>query len=143
MRATLYLRIASLLTLLHALLHTIGGVFGKPSKGAAMAAFTAMQSHRFLVMGHTRSYAAFYVGLGLAVSLFLTVEAVVFWMLGSLARTAGPQLRPILWAFLLAYLVLAINSWIYFFFGPVIVEILIAACLGRAIYELTPRLRPA
>lgn len=143
MKATLYLRIASLLTLLHAVLHTIGGVFGKPSPGAAMAAFTAMQSHRFLVMGHMRSYAAFYVGLGLAVSLFLTVEAVVFWMLSSLAKTAGPQIKPVLWAFLVAYLVLAINSWIYFFFAPVVVEILIAACLGGAIYELTPRLQRA
>jgi hypothetical protein len=31
-----------------------------------------------------------------------------------------------------AYLVLAVNSNAYFFMGPVIAEILIAACLGAA-----------
>ena len=35
--------------------------------------------------------------------------------------------------FTVAYLVLAVNSYEYFFFAPVITEILIAACLGMAI----------
>ena len=32
MKPVIYLRAASLLTLLHAVLHTIGGVFGKPDR---------------------------------------------------------------------------------------------------------------
>ena len=35
MKSTIFLRIASVLTLIHAILHTIGGVFGKPEPGAA------------------------------------------------------------------------------------------------------------
>jgi len=34
--------------------------------------------------------------------------------------------------FLVAYAVLSVNSFTYFFLGPVFVEILIAACLGVA-----------
>jgi hypothetical protein len=133
MKPTIFLRIASVLTLIHAILHTIGGVFSKPDPGAASVAFAAMRSNPFLVMGLVRTYADFYRGLGLCITIFLTMEAIVFWQLGSLAKTHAPRLRPILAAFVVAYLALAINSWFYFFLGPVVVEILIALCLGLAI----------
>jgi hypothetical protein len=138
MKPTLFLRVAAVLTFVHAALHTIGGVFGKPEPGAAAAAVAAMQSNHFLVMGLTRSYADFYLGLGLAVSIFLTVEAVVFWQLGSMAKTQPQRLRPILATFLIAYLALAVNSWLYFFIPPVITEVLIALCLGLAILTAKP-----
>jgi len=133
MKPTVFLRIASVLTLIHSALHTIGGVFGKAKGGAAQAALSAMQSNQFPVMGLTRSYADFYRGLGLAVTIFLAAEAIVFWQLGSLAKDDALRLRPILVTFLIAYLALAINSYLYFFFAPVVVEILIALCLGLAI----------
>ena len=133
MNSTLYLRIASVLTLIHAVLHTIGGVFSKAGPGPAAVAFSAMQANQFAVMNVVRSYADFYRGLGLGISIFLTAEAIVFWQLGTLAQTHGRQLRPILVTFLVAYLALAVNSFFYFFFGPVITEILIALCLGLAI----------
>jgi len=41
-------------------------------------------------------------------------------------------------AFALAYLALAVNSWFYFFQGPVVVEILIALCLSLAIATAKP-----
>ena len=34
MKPVIYLRIASILTLIHSILHTVGGVFGKPPSGA-------------------------------------------------------------------------------------------------------------
>jgi hypothetical protein len=63
----------------------------------------------------------------------LTAEAIVFWQLGTLAKTDAVRLRPIMATFMIAYLVFAVNSYEYFFFGPVIAEILIAACIGMAI----------
>ncbi|MGD0858333.1 MAG: hypothetical protein ABR912_03340 [Terracidiphilus sp.] len=140
MKPTLFLRIASVLTLIHAILHTIGDVFGKPGPGAAATAFAAMQSNQFLLMGNPRSYADFYMGLGLFVTIALTIEGIVFWQLGSLAKTDALRIRPIVAAFAAAYLALAVNSWIYFFLGPVIAEILIALCLGLAIYTAKPPL---
>jgi hypothetical protein len=73
------------------------------------------------------------MGLGLVVSVFLTVEGVVFWQLGSLAKADALRLRPVLATFLVGYLAVAVVSYRYFFVGPVITEILIALCLGLAI----------
>lgn len=132
-KPVVFLRIAAVLTFIHAALHTIGGVFGKAEPGPASAAVQAMQMNQFLLMGHTRSYWDFYRGLGLAVTIFLTAEAVLFWQLGSLAKTDARRLRPILATFLVAYTALAVNSYAYIFLVPVIVEIFIVACLGLAI----------
>jgi hypothetical protein len=73
------------------------------------------------------------MGLGLAVSVFLTVETVVFWQLSTLAKSDALRLRPVLATFLVGYLGVAVVSYRYFFAGPVIAEILIALCLGVAI----------
>src|SRR3954471_23791399 len=130
MKSSTYLRIASVLTLVHAILHTVGGVFGKPSPGAATIAVTAMKANQFVVLGMTRTYWDFYRGMGLGVSIFLTVEGVVFWQLASLAKTDAHALRPILAMFAIGYLAFAVNSYAYFFMLPVIVEIAIVLCLG-------------
>ena len=133
MSSTLFLRIAAVLTFIHAVLHTIGGVFGDVGPGPAATAVQAMKVNQFLLMGHMRSFWDFYRGMGLAASTSLTSEAILFWQLGSLAKSDAQRLRPILATFLIAYSVLAVNSYTYFFVGPVIAEILIAACLGLAI----------
>jgi hypothetical protein len=132
MKTALFLRIAAVLTFIHAALHTIGGVFGKAGPGPATAAVQAMKMNQFLLMGYTRSYWDFYRGLGLGATISLTAEAVLFWQLGSLAKTDARRLRPILVTFLVAYAAMAVNSYTYFFPGPVIAEIFIAACLGTA-----------
>ena len=137
-RTVVSLRIASVLTFIHAVLHTVGGVFGSAGPGPASVAVAAMKTNQFLVIGHMRSYWDFYRGLGLTVTICLTAEAILFWQLGSLAKTDGRRLRPILITFMVAYAVLAVNSNVYFFFGPVVAEILIAACLGVAIFSAKP-----
>ncbi len=139
MKPVVLLRIASVLTIIHAVLHTVGGVFGTVGPGPATVAVQAMKVNQFLLMGHTRSFWEFYRGLGLGITIFLTAEAIVFWQLGTLAKTDARRLRPILCTFSVAYLVLALNSDAYFFAGPVIVEILIAACLGLTIMTAKAR----
>ena len=133
MKPVIFLRIASVLTLIHAVLHTIGGVFGGADPGVQQATVAVMKANTFPVMGVMRSYGDFYMGLGLVVSVFLTLEAVVFWQLGSLAKTDALRLRPVLATFVVGYLCAAVVSYRYFFAGPVITEILIALCLGLAI----------
>jgi hypothetical protein len=133
MKATVYLRIASVLTLIHAVLHTVGGVFGAVPPGPASVAAAAMKANQFMALGMSRNFWEFYRGMGLCVSIFLTVEAAVFWALGSVAKRDAVALRPVLAAFVVGYLALAVNSYLYFFFAPVIVEVLIAVCLGLAI----------
>src|SRR5215471_13508304 len=133
MKPVIFLRIASVLTLIHAVLHTIGGVFGGAAPGEEQAVVAEMKAHQFLLMGVMRSYWDFHIGMGLAVSVFLTAEAVVFWQLGSLAKNEALRLRPVLVTFLIGYLGLAVVSYRFFFAAPVITELLIAGCLGMAI----------
>jgi hypothetical protein len=133
MRTVLFLRIASVLTLVHAALHTIGGVFGGAAPGVQETVVTAMKVNQFPVMGITRSYWDFYMGLGLGATVFMTMEAIVLWQLGSLAKTEALRLRPIVTTLLVGWLAMAANSFRYFFAAPAIFEVLIALCLGLAI----------
>jgi hypothetical protein len=133
MRPTVFLRIASVVTLVHSVLHTIGGVLSQPEPGIGAATYAVMRANYFQAFGETRSYAEFYRGMGLAVTIMLTAEGVFFWLLGELAKVHAAELRPIFWVFALAYLGFAVNSYTYFFYGPVITEILITACLLGAI----------
>ncbi|MBS1800099.1 MAG: hypothetical protein JSS95_09765 [Acidobacteria bacterium] len=139
MRPTTWLRAASLLTLLHAILHTIGGVYGKTDPGPMQIAVDAMRSNTFPAMGYTRSMWDFYHGMGLCVTILLTVEAIAFWLFGNIIRDSDADLRDVLVVFLLGYLALAVNSLRYFFTPPVIVELLIAGCLGMAIVSIKRR----
>ncbi len=132
MRPAVFLRIAALLTFIHAVLHTIGGVFGTVPPGPATIAVQAMRVNQFVMFGHPRSYWDFYLGMGLAVSIFLTAEAVVFWQLASMAKTDAVRLRPIIVTLLFAYAALGVNSSVYFFAGPVITEVIIVGCLIAA-----------
>jgi hypothetical protein len=132
-KPVIFLRIASVLTLIHAVLHTVGGVFGKVPPGPASVAVEAMKVNQFLSMGSVRTFWEFYRGMGLAVTIFLTFEAVVFWQLSALAKTDATRLRPVLAAFAIAYLAMAANSQMYFFLAPVIVETIIAVLLVLAI----------
>jgi hypothetical protein len=143
MKPALYLRIASVLTLIHAVPHTIGGVFGKPSPGVAAMVLATMQANRFPVLGVTRSYADFYFGMGMGITISLAVEAILLWQLGTLAKKNPMQLRPIIAVLALGYLAFAINSYLYFFSGPVITELLIAFCLGLAILTAKPAIERA
>jgi hypothetical protein len=132
-KPVLYLRIASVLTFIHAVLHTVGGVFGKIDPGPVATAVEAMKANTFPLMGNVRSFWMFYRGMGLAATVSLTAESILMWQLASLAKNESRRLRPMMGTFLAAYLALAINSNAYFFPPPVIVEILIAACFGMAI----------
>jgi hypothetical protein len=138
-KPVLFLRIASGLTFIHGVLHTIGGVFGKTGSGAPAIAVAAMKANQFPLMGNMRTYWDFYHGMGLGVSISLTADAALFWLLASLARKDALALRPIMATFLLAYLALAVNSYTYFFPAPVIVEILIALCLAAAFITAKPK----
>lgn len=138
MKPVILVRIASTLTLVHAVLHTIGGVFGKPAPGLQEATVLVMKANQFPLMGNTRSFWDFYHGMGLGLSISMTAEAIVLWQLSALAKEGARELRPILATFALGYLVLAVNSYEYFFFGPVVTEILIALCLVAAIVAAAP-----
>jgi hypothetical protein len=128
-KAVWLLRIASVLALVHGVLHTIGGVFGSIAPGPMQTAVTAMQTNRFQAMGADRSYWDFIMGYGLLTTVKFLVETVVFWQLASLLKAYGLQVRPLLIAFCVGYVADAFIAWRYFFAGPAVFEIVIAGCL--------------
>jgi len=132
-KPTLFLRIASVLSLLHCVLHTIGGVFGSPKHGAEeVAVIETMKTHHFAVMGSMRSYWDFLFGYGLFVTVALLVEAILLWRLAAFAKTNPAWTRPIVGLFCFNFVGVAIVSWKYFFIAPAVGELLIAVCLAMA-----------
>jgi hypothetical protein len=135
MNPTMWLRIASVLTLIHCALHTIGGVFGKPSHGAEqIAVIETMKGHSFNVMGWMRSYWDFFFGYGLFVTINLLIQGILFWQLGSFVKTSPALVRPIALLFIVNYAVMSAIAFKYFFIAPGIVEALIAVCLVAAYF---------
>src|SRR5215469_4337730 len=137
-KPTLFLRIASVLTFVHCVLHTFGGVLSSPRHGAEeVAVIESMKSHSFDVMGSMRSYWDFFFGYGLLVTIFLLADAVLFWQLASLAKAHPIWMRPIIALFSATFAATAVVAWKYFFLGPAITELLIATCLAMAFFGTT------
>jgi hypothetical protein len=136
MKAKIFLRTAAVLVAVQSVLHTIGGVFGKPLPGAASAAYAAMKSNHFLVMGLDRSYWLFFIGFGLCITVSMVTEAAIFWLLGSLAPTMGSRLRPILAVFTVGYALLTVLAAAFFFPIPAIWNLVVVACLLAATVNL-------
>jgi hypothetical protein len=86
-----------------------------------------------------RSYADFYRGMGLGITIALTMDAAVLWVLASMARSDSARLRPIMAVFCVGYIAFTLNSLTFFFSGPVIAEILIVLSIGAAIVTARSR----
>jgi hypothetical protein len=144
MRTTLFLRIASVLAIVHAILHTIGGMLSKPNNGAPeIAIIEAMKSRAFNVMGSMRSYWDFFYGYGWLVAITLLVQGILFWQLGNIAKTNAAPIRPILLLFCFNFLATTVIAWKYFFIAPAVTELLIAAFLAGAYFAAGSAARAA
>jgi hypothetical protein len=133
--STLFLRIASILSLIHCTLHTVGGVFGKPKHGAEEVALVdSLKSHMWDFMGSMRSYWDFLFGYGLALTITLFVQFVLFWQLSGIVKKNPELVKPIILLFFFNCVLTAIVSWKYFFAGPGITQLLIAAALAVAYF---------
>ena len=133
MKPSLPLRVASVLTLLFAAGHTMGGLSSWSPAGETEV-LLAMRSFQFDASGTSRTYLDFYLGFGLILSIYMLAQAVALWQMASLAKTDASRVRPLIGTFLLASLVSAFLSWKYVFLVPVVSFLAIAACLGLAFH---------
>src|SRR6202035_1030046 len=123
---------AAVLSLINCAGHT-SGLFSSPRHGAEeVAVLETLKSHEFDGMGSGRSYCDILFGDGLSVSITLLVEAILFWQLAAVAKRNPVATRPIVALFFFNCIGVAIVSWKYFFIGPAVTQLLIAACLGAA-----------
>jgi hypothetical protein len=134
-KPTLFLRIASVLTMIHCILHTIGGVLSSPKHGSEeLAVVESMKAHTFNVMGSMRSYWDFFFGYGLGVTITLLIQSLLFWQLATISKANAVWTRPILLLFFFNFVAMSAVVWRYLFIAPAITELLIAACLAVAYF---------
>jgi hypothetical protein len=133
MKASTVLRITSLITLIFAVGHSLGGMESWSPVGETEV-LKAMKSFRFDAEGVTRTYFDFYLGFGLILSVYLFLQAVLLWQLATLAKTEALRLRPLIVSFFMASVVSAGLSWKFIFAVPAISFVVIAAGLGFAFF---------
>src|SRR4051812_41818997 len=133
MKPALLLRITSVITLLFAVGHTIGGTQSWSPAGETDV-LRAMRSYHFNAGGVSRTYLDFYLGLGFSVGVFLLLQAVLLWQLAAIARIDSVRIRPMIVSFAVASLACAFLSWKFIFVAPAIFSVVIAALLGLAFY---------
>lgn len=129
MKASVFFRIAAVLTLLFSIGHTANFPWSDPQWGVDLG---AMRSTHFDVLGFNRTYWDFYVGFGLFSSVFLLLAAILAWQLGGLPQETLAMLRGVVWAFPLCFAAIGVLSWRYFFIVPIVFSILITVCLVAA-----------
>jgi hypothetical protein len=138
LKATFYLKTASVLTFVHAVGHTVGGVLGAPDPGPMSIGAAAMKANHFSALGANRTWWDFHMGEGFFGSLFLTMVAVLIWQLAVLAKADPRRARPMMVTLALAFLIGACIAWRYFFAAPAIMEVVIAGLLGIAFVQASP-----
>lgn len=144
MTATLLYRIAAVVLVLFAAGHTVGFLTFRPSSREGLAVYEAMRSVRFDFDGAVHSYAGFYVGFGLTVTVYMLLSAFLAWHLGALAARQPQAIGALAWVFAAAQLACLVLSVLYFFRVPIVFSAVVVVCLVWAAWLLrTPAIRTA
>src|SRR5262245_57777365 len=131
MKASVLYRVASGLLILMTVGHTFGFRQSDPAWGLG-SLLEAMQSRQFTFQGFTRTYWDLFLGAGFTVSVLYLFAAVLAWQLGGLPRAMLGSMRLTAWSFVACFVAVAILSWRYVFWIPVVLSALVAAILGAA-----------
>jgi hypothetical protein len=132
MRTTLLLRVASVISLLFAAGHSLGGTQEWSPMGETDV-LQAMRTHRFDVGGVSRTYLDFYRGFGFSLTVTLLLQAVLLWQLASLARTEPRGTSPMIASFVLASLASTVIAWAIILPVPAVFSTVLTACLAAAL----------
>jgi hypothetical protein len=131
MTTTLWLRIASVISLLFTAGHTMGGLkqWSPMGDNEVLRQMTAV---RFDTMGASRTYLDFFMGFGWSISIMMLMQTVLLWQLASLARTDPASVRPMIAVFTLATLAAGVIAWRFIFpvpalFSAALTIVLVAA----------------
>jgi hypothetical protein len=133
MTTTLWLRISSVVSLLFAAGHALGGRKHWSPMGETDV-LKAMRDVQFDVMGSSRSYLDFYEGFGHSLTVSMLLQAVLLWQMASLARTDPARLRPMIAAFAVATIAAGVVAWQFIIPIPAVFSAVLAACLAVAFF---------
>ena len=138
MKPAIFYRIASVLLLLFAALHTFGFRQVDPAWGVD-SLIGSMRSVQFDMMGSSRTYWDLFVGFGLLFSVFLVFLAVLAWQLSGTPVQTLVLMRGTAWALVICFATVAGVSLIYTFIIPTVFSILITLCFAAAAWLSTKR----
>jgi hypothetical protein len=133
MKSHVLLRVASALTLAHALLNSFAGLLSGTSENQEEALLlNAMKALKFDAMGSLRTYWDFYFGFGVLLTVNLLLISALLWQLASLVKVAPAIARPFIGLLCIAFMAFAVLSGLYFFIAPLVIEVIVALLLGFA-----------
>jgi hypothetical protein len=131
MTTTLFLQIASVISLIFTLGHIAGGL-RKWSPMGDNEVLKAMTAVRFDTMGANRSYLDFYMGFGWSIAVAMVMETAVLWQMATLARTDPVSVRPLIAVIALATIASAVIAWRFIFPMPALFSIILVILLAAA-----------
>jgi hypothetical protein len=131
MTTTLFLRIASVISLIFTLGHTAGGL-RKWSPMGDNEVLRAMTAVRFDTMGANRSYLDFYMGFGWSIAVAMVMQTVLLWQMASLARTDPVSVRPMIAVIALATVASGVIAWRFIFPVPALFSSALVIALAAA-----------
>jgi hypothetical protein len=131
MTTTLWLRISSIISLLFAIGHTLGGLkYWSPMGDNPV--LQAMRTVRFNALGVNRSYLDFYLGFGYSISVSQVMLTVLLWQFSTLAQTDSRRVRPMIIVVALAIAVGGLVAWRFIFPVPALFSLALVATLIMA-----------
>jgi hypothetical protein len=131
MTTTLWLRISSIISLLFAIGHTLGGLkYWSPMGDNPV--LQAMRTVRFNALGVNRSYLDFYLGFGYSISVSQVMLTILLWQFSTLAQTDSRRVRPMIIVVALAIAVGGLVAWRFIFPVPALFSLALVATLIMA-----------
>jgi hypothetical protein len=131
MSSALWLRISSVIALLFAAGHTLGGRKLWSPMGETDV-LNAMRTVRFEAMGVSRTYLDFYLGFGFSLSVLMLMQAVLLWQLAGIAKAQPLQARPMIAVIALASAACGVLAWRFIFPLPALFSLVLTATLLAA-----------
>jgi hypothetical protein len=128
MTTMLWLRISSVIALLFAVGHTLGGLkYWSPMGDNPV--LKSMRDVHFNTMGVSRTYLDFYMGFGYSLTAAQIMQAALLWQLATLAGHDTPHVRPMIAVIALANLAGAVIAWRFILPIPALFALVLLASL--------------
>lgn len=131
MKAPILLRISSIISLLFATGHSLGGRQSWSPAGDTEV-LRAMKTVSYHVMGVDRTYWDFYAGFGWTLSVYQLLQAVLLWQFATIAKDEPRRVRPLVASFFVATIASALIAWKLIFAVPVVFSGVLAVSLALA-----------